>query len=299
MIIFLAWLRPFRPLASALGLALLLSPPAASAGAEPAQHAPAAIRIVSLTPSVTEALFALGAGDEVVAVSDYCDFPPEAAELPRVGSFLAPVVERVLAARPDLVITSPTPGNENAVGAIERAGVRVGVVEEGSEGIEACCASMLQVARLVGREARGQALVDDVRQRLAEVRARVASRPAVRTALVVDFDPLVLAGPSSYLGELLVAAGGANVADALGGKWPRSGWEFLIAAAPAAVIDLSQEARVSDGLARWQRFSDIPAVRDGRVRAGDGTLLLRPGPRLPLAAESLARALHPEAWSSD
>jgi iron complex transport system substrate-binding protein len=266
---------------------------ALSLAAEP----PPAHRIVSLTPSVTEALFALGAGADVVAVSDYCDFPPEAAALPHVGSFLAPVVERVLAAQPDLVITSPTPGNENAVAAIERAGARVAVVEEGSEGIEACYASMLAVARAVGREARGEALVADIRRGVAEVRAKVAGRPAVRTAVVVDFDPLVLAGPASYLGELIVVAGGANVADELGGKWPRSGWEFLIAAAPERVVDLSQEARMGDGLARWRRFPDIPAVRNGNVRAGDGTLLLRPGPRLPRAAESLARALHPEAWS--
>jgi iron complex transport system substrate-binding protein len=297
MSVFCAWLRPAARFSAAIGLALVAAASPGRVGA--ADPAPAPARIVSLTPSVTEALFALGVGSAVVAVSDYCDFPPEAAALPHVGSFLAPVVERVLAIQPDLVITSPTPGNENYVAAIERAGARVAVVGEGSEGIDASAASILEVARLVGRGARGEELVADMRRRLADVRARVAAQPAVRTALVVDFDPLVMAGPASYLGELIVTAGGTNVADRLGGKWPRSGWEFLIAAAPDVVIDLSQEARVGDGLARWRRFSDIPAVQHGRVHAGDGTLLLHPGPRLPLAAESLARVLHPEAWKKD
>src|SRR6185436_17546016 len=132
---FPAWLRAAVGLWSQLGLALLAGCWASQALA--ADDAGNRARIVSLTPSVTEVIFALGAGDEVVAVSDYCDFPPQAARLPQVGSFLAPVVERVLAAEPTLVITSPTPGNENAVAAIERAGARVAVVNEGSESIEA------------------------------------------------------------------------------------------------------------------------------------------------------------------
>src|SRR5262245_54613028 len=181
---------------------------AAQAGVAGSPSAPA--RIVGLTASVTETLFAIGAGPHVVAVSDYCDFPAEAAALPRVGTFLAPVVERVLSIEPDLVLTSPTPGNRNAVEAIEHAGVRVGVVSEGSASIEDGYSSMLEAARLVGRADRGGELVAAIRSRMAELRNRVAHEPVVRVAMVVDFDPLVLAGPSSYLGDLIEAAGGEN-----------------------------------------------------------------------------------------
>jgi iron complex transport system substrate-binding protein len=271
---------------------------AGSAGGQPeASVAAAPRRIVSLTPSVTEAVFALGAGASVVAVSDYCDFPPEAASLPRVGSFLAPNIERVIGLEPDLVLTSPSPGNRTSVEAIERAGVRVGVVSEGSRSLEDAFGALSETARLVGRDERGRALLADIRAKLAEVGSRVAGHAPTRVAMVVDFDPLVLAGSASYLGELITLAGGANVADALGGQWPRSSWEFLLVAAPAVIIDLSQAARTGDGLARWRRFGEIPAVRDGRVHAGEGALLLRPGPRLAAGAESIARVLHPESWT--
>jgi iron complex transport system substrate-binding protein len=294
-----AKLRVFAAVAAACALAAAFgagsaagtAPPVAAGTATPA-------RVVSLTPSVTEMVFALGAGSSIVAVSDYCDFPPEVAALPRVGSFLAPTIERVISLQPDLVLTSPSPGNRNSVEAIERAGVRVGLVSEGSESLEDALGALAETARLVGRGELGEALVAQVRAHLAHVGLRVARRPALRTALVVDFDPLVLAGSASYLGELIELAGGVNVADALGGKWPRSGWEFLLATAPEVIIDLSQAARTGDGLARWQRFAEIPAVRHGRVHAGEGAVLLRPGPRLGLAAESLARVVHPESWAA-
>jgi iron complex transport system substrate-binding protein len=234
----------------------------------------------------------------VIAVSDYCDFPPEAAPLPRVGSFLAPNVEHVVSLRPDLVLTSPSPGNRNYVEAIQRAGVHVGVVSEGSRSLEDAFGAIAETARLVLRSERGDTLLAGMRSELEAVKKRVAGRPAIRVAMVVDFDPLVLAGPASYLGELIDVAGGTNIAAELGGKWPRSGWEFLLAAAPEVVVDLSQAARTGDGLARWRRFEDIPAVKNGRVHAGEGALLLRPGPRLAKGAESIARLLHPRAWDA-
>ena len=268
----------------------------AAVAGEAAQH-----RIVSLTPSVTEILYALGAGARLVGVSDESTEPPASRNLPRVGTFLAPVVERVLSLEPELVITSPSPGNENAVLAIERSGVRTAVVTEGSASLADLRTAIGETAQAVGRRDEGEALLAVIDSALARVRARVAGLPTPRTAVVIGLEPLVLAGSESYLGDLVRLAGGTNVADAVAGRWPRVGWEFLVSAAPEVVIDLSRArpANETDGggaAGNRVRFDDLPAGRNGRVYRPTGDLLLRPGPRVAQAAAEIASALHPEAW---
>ena len=116
-------------------------------------------RIVSMTPAITETLFALGSGPRVVGVSTYCDHPPEVTSLPRVGTFLAPSIESVIALRPDIVITSPTPGNQSPIAALERAGIRVTVVTEGSASIADARLAILETADIVGRSLEAAAVV--------------------------------------------------------------------------------------------------------------------------------------------
>jgi iron complex transport system substrate-binding protein len=263
---------------------------------EVAATAPA--RIVSLVPAITETLFALEIGSRVVGVSAYCDHPPETRTLPKVGSFTEPVAETIVALRPDLVLTSPSPGNETTVRAIERTGVRVAVVQS-EGGLREARSAILEVARVVGAGAAGEALVARIDARLDAVRQAAATLPRPTAAIVVGREPLVLAGPGSYLGELLALAGGANVADALGGRWPRVGMEFLVASRPEVLVDLSVgmgDAPDDEDAARaWASMPSLPAVASGRVLRDRDALMLRPGPRLADAAEALFRALHPAA----
>ncbi len=259
-----------------------------------AAEAPA--RIVSLSPGVTETLFALGARRRVVGVSDYCDYPSEVTTLPRVGSFLAPVVEAVIHLQPDLVITSPSPGNKNAVAALERAGLSVKVVEEGSASLAEARATIRAIASAVGLEIEGEALVASIDEILAREQRRVADLEAVSVAIVVGYEPLVLAGAASYLGELIELVGGRNIASELKGKWPRTGWEFLLAARPEVIIDASAAEGRGGGqralAQRWMRYRDIlPAVAEGRVYGDGAALLLHPGARLGEQAALISRYL--------
>lgn len=254
------------------------------------------LRIVSLVPAITETLFALGLGERVVGVSNYCDYPPEAARLPHVGSFTDPVAEAIVALRPDLVLTSPSPGNETAVRAIERTGVAVRVVQS-EGGLADARSAMMEVARAVGAGTQGEALTASIDARLALVRQTAAPLERVKTAIVVGREPLVLAGPASYLGELLVLAGGVNVADAVGGRWPRVGMEFLVSTAPSVLVDLSVSMGESsqptgDPAGAWSALASIPAVADRRVFAENASVMLRPGPRVADAAEVLFGVLH-------
>ncbi|HXC51096.1 MAG TPA: helical backbone metal receptor [Candidatus Limnocylindrales bacterium] len=275
-------------------------------------------RIISLAPAITETLFALGLGARVVGVSTYCDYPPDAAALPKVGTFTEPVAEVIVALHPDLVLTSPSPGNETAVRAIERTGVRVAVVQ--SEGaIAEARSAMLDIARNVGAIDEGNRLVAELDARLAALKARARDLPHLRAAVVIGREPLVLAGPASYLGELVELAGGVNVAAAIGGRWPRVGMEFLVAARPDVLIDLTSamggalketaaartsetaknsEAAETDATAQnpaasWLELGSVPAVANGRIITERDSMMLRPGPRMADAADTLFAALHP------
>ncbi|MFN2375449.1 MAG: ABC transporter substrate-binding protein [Candidatus Binatia bacterium] len=287
---------PLRSLALVAAAAIFaVVAPASVSGATGETTLPG--RIVSLVPAITETLFAIGAGPRVVGVSTYCDYPEAAGPLPKVGTFTEPVAEVIVALRPDLVLTSPSPGNETSVRAIERTGVRVAVVQS-EGGLKEARSAILEVARQVGAGPAGEALMAGIDARLEAVRRASAPLDRVKTAVVVGREPLVLAGPASYLGELLQLAGGVNIAGEMGGRWPRVGMEFLVQAAPEVLVDLSAsmgETPAGGGtpVSNWSALQSVPAVANGRVVADRASVMLRPGPRLAEAAEALFVALHP------
>jgi iron complex transport system substrate-binding protein len=276
----------------ALGLAL--AAPAAAAG--PANPVPSASpgRLVSLAPSVTETLFALGVGSRVVGVSTYCDEPPEVRALPKVGSFLAPNVEAIVALAPAVVIGVPSPSNHDAVAALERLGVRVVIVDP--EHLADLPVVTRRIAAAAGVPAAGEQLVATMEREMAAVRARVAGAPRRRVLMVVGQDPLVAVGPDNYLGELLEAARAENVAPP-SGVWPHLSVEVVIAADPEVVVDSSMGTEAAKATIEfWARFPSLAAVRAGRIHPFRSYHVLRPGPRLPAAFADLARVIHPERW---
>lgn len=260
----------------------------------PSPHATPPARIVSLAPSITETLFALGAGDRVVAVSDYCDHPPEVTRLPRVGSFNAPNVEAVLAARPDVVIGAPSPGNHENVLTMRRLGLRVEIVDP--ERLADLPAVTRTIAAVAGVPEAGERLVATMAREMAAVRTRVAGAPKPRVMMLVGQDPLIAVGPESFLGEMLVEAGAVNLAPQ-GEAWPRLNLEVVIAADPEVIVDCSMGTEAGTAtLEYWTRFPSITAVKTKRVYPFRSFEALRPGPRLAVALEELARVLHPDRF---
>ncbi|MFN8545125.1 MAG: helical backbone metal receptor [Candidatus Binatia bacterium] len=275
--------------------ALLVLALAAGCGAAPAPPvASPPRRIVALAPSVTELVFALGAGDRVVGVCGQCDYPAEAARLPRVGGYLNPSVEAVLAARPDLVLAVPSPGNREAVRTIERAGVRVLVAEDRT--LDRLWASVHALGVALGTEAVAAGLVADIQARLGAVRARVAAVPSRRVLLVVGHSPLTVAGPGTLQDELLAIAGATNVAQDAGAPWPQLSLEVVIARAPEVIVDAAMGTEAGSQ-ALFAGLATVPAVRYGRVVPLAPDALFRAGPRVADAATALARAIHPEAFA--
>lgn len=252
-------------------------------------------RVVSLAPSVTEVMFALGVGDRLVGTCGQCNYPEAATRLPRVGGYLAPSVEAVLGARPDLVVAVPSPGNREAVRAIERAGVRVLVVQDRT--LADLWAQVRALAAALDVAEAGERLVADVTARLEAVRRRVADLPPTRVLLVVGHSPLIVAGRGTLQDELLTLAGGENVAADAGAVWPQLSLEVVVARAPEVILDAAMGTE-EGGRQLFAALTTVPAVQSGRIVPLRGDALLRAGPRVAEAAATLAAALHPEAQSN-
>lgn len=288
-------MHPSAPSGSRLPLLLaalaILAGPTGCSSVEPGTRADEAPRrIVSLAPALTEILFSLGLGPRVVGVTSYCDWPPEARALPKVGGYTNPSVEAVIALEPDLALVSPGPGNREAALAIRRAGVRVEVVP--AETLEETYRAIEIVADICGEPQRGRALVRSLRERIAVVAARARSSPPVRVLFCVELDPIVAAGRGTLPGELLELAGGENVVRE--GRYPRLGIEGVIALAPEVILQAPMDEGGGPGRAAefWRRWPSVPAVATGRIHVVDPDLVLRPGPRVADGVEALAELLH-------
>jgi iron complex transport system substrate-binding protein len=252
-------------------------------------------RIVSIAPSSTEILHALGLGRRIVGVDRWSDYPPRVVRLPQVGSDLRVEVERVAALQPDLVVASlHVPGMEDNLPAFERAGLAY--LALGGLGLDGVWEDMRVIGRYLGRESRAEALIADTRARMARV-AGQAGRSTVRPRVHWEWSahPFV-AARRSWITELLEMAGGQNVYGDLDVESVRVTPEDAIARQPDVVVACWCGARklpsVERILARpgWQ---DTPAIRERRVAVFREDLFGRPGPRLAQGLERLANLLNP------
>lgn len=250
-----------------------------------------------MAPSVTEIVFALGAGDRLVGVSAHCDHPPAARHIERVGTFLQPDIERILAKRPDLVIAVPSPENRRAVERIAEFGLAVRVVRP--EKIEEVFQAVETIAADLDVGTTGAKLVAEIRAEIAAIERRVAGRTPPRVLMVVGRRPLIAVGAGTYQDELIARAGGFNVAATSGEPWPHLSLERVVIDAPEVIVDTGMGPSDADeSIEFWKPLATIPAVRDERI-VGAGRLdLLRPGPRIGEALEAMARFIHPEAFAA-
>ena len=260
-------------------------------------------RIVSIVPAVTEMLFAMGAGPQVVAVSSYDEFPPEVKSLPRVGALLDPDVERILALRPDLVIAYGS--QTDLQGQLERARIPVFSYRHG--GLEGMFQTIAALGTATGHQADANRLDRRLRIELDAVRARVKGRRRPRTLLVFERDPATLrgiyvSGGRGFLHEMLDVAGGENVfADVLR-EAVQPSQETLLTRAPDVIIEvrasglLAAADAAADERTVWAQLASVPAVRTRRIYFLTGDHLVVPGPRVGQGTEAFARALHPEAF---
>lgn len=254
-------------------------------------------RIVSLAPAITETLFALGAGAEVAGVSQYCDYPPEVARLPKVGTFLTPNIEAIAGRRPTIVIGLQTSSDLREIRALRAMGYRTLMVDDNSiAGIEA---SIRTVGDAIGRVREARALLDSTHARIEAIEERLRGSPERPVLMVVGHQPMVAVGTGTYLDELLTMARAKNIAAGAAQAWPRLSIEYIIATRPEVILDGQMGSDPGSPSSFWGKYPTIPAVSAHRVVGYPEDPTLHPGPRIVETLEILARLIHPEAFTRE
>lgn len=271
---FLSWV--------ALALVLGCGAPRVAQGGPPA-------RIVSLSPSTTEVLFALGLGERVVGVSRFCDYPEEAKSRAKVGGLVDLNFEAVLALRPDLVVGAENATQSPVQKQLEALGVQTSFPR--NESLAEVFSSIRAIGAAAGVAQGADALASSVEAQVLAIKAQHEGKPRPRVLFLVGYRPLVVVGPGTFLDTIITYAGGQN-AVTRGPAYPTIDLEGLLALQPEVIIDGSLEEG-GDLQGRWGSFSQLPAVRDGRVFAAPSQALLRPGPRIAEGLSALASLLHP------
>jgi iron complex transport system substrate-binding protein len=249
-----------------------------------------ASRIVSLAPSITESLFAIGAGPLVAGVTDYCTYPPEARRLPHVGGMINPNIEILTLLKPDLIVMSMEGNVRDDYRRMVSMGWNVFVTNPRT--LDGIHQSLLALGALAGRADDAERLVGSMKTREAGVRAKAGGTP-VRTLLIVSVQPLMVAGKNTFLNELITAAGGYNLATYAPGNYPAYSRETVIANNPDVILmtsDLLPD--VAGLLAQFPEWRHVSAVRHNRVYRVNADLVSRPGPRAVDALELLYSLLH-------
>ena len=254
-------------------------------------------RIVSLVPAVTEMLFAIGAGPQVVGVSSYDQDPPEVRTLPRVGALLDPDVERILSLKPDLAVTYGSQADLKAQ--LTRASIAL--FDYRHAGLADITSTLRQLGAVTGRGAQAETVASEIEQRLARIRARAGSPARPRTLLVFGRERGALrniyaSGGRGFLHDMLEAAGGTNVFADIDRESVQATTELILARAPEVILEVrSADVLTADEAAResasWAPLSSVPAVRQQRIVVLTGRGLTVPGPRVADVVQRMADAL--------
>ncbi len=252
-------------------------------------------RIVSLAPSLTEIVYALGAQDLLVGVTTFCDYPAETAKKPKVGGIIDPSLEAILTLRPDLVLATTEGNRDETVRELVRLGLSTYVVSP--KNFAGVLESIVRIGELTGREEAARHLVGDLERRRARVVEATRGRPKPSVLYLVWADPVIVPGRDTLITDLIRLAGGVSISADERIEWPRLSLEQVVAKAPEVIITATHNvAHVDDALRRWRDQKILlPAFKSGRVHVIDGNLVHRPGPRIVDGLEALAGAIHPEA----
>jgi iron complex transport system substrate-binding protein len=257
-------------------------------------------RIVSMAPHITETIFALGCGERLIAVTDFCVYPPEAKELPRVGGFYNPNLERLTALHPDLIILQGK--HEKVDRFCRKKGIPALHVKMDS--LSSIYEGIYKLGSVLDCPGRAQKLCASIRGDLERIREKTAGRSRKKVFVCISRSTgsiirLYTAGGPSFVSEILQIAGGENIFSDVTHPYPEVSKESLIKRAPEIIIEARPGEKISDAqrsqiISEWNVLGGIPAVANKRVCVMTEDFLLVPGPRVGSAARCLAQTLHEE-----
>ena len=258
-------------------------------------------RIISLIPAVTEMLFAIGAGPQVIAVSSFDEYPPEVKRLERVGALLDPDVERILALHPDLVVVYGS--QEDLQRQLQRANIPQYSYRHA--GLAGVTSTLRALGDRVGRASEAADVIRRIDEHMADIRRRVGGKPRPRTLLVFGRESgalrgMYVSGGFGFINDMLDIAGGENLFADMRRESVQATTETILSRKPEVILELRagpyDTAQIGRETAVWQALTALPAVRSGRVQFIVDPRTVVPGPRVAEGTELIARALHPEAF---
>lgn len=254
-------------------------------------------RIVSLAPSITEMLFTLGLDEEIVGVTEFCDYPAGAKSKAKVG-YANPSMEAIIALRPELVLAPKDFLRPDLQAKLEQLKIPLFVLD--AQTLEDIPLQMYTLGKMFEKISAANDVTQRMRQRMAEVKRKVESLPAKRVLYVLNNQPLITVGPGSFIHQMIGFAGGVNVAAQTNTAYPRLSVETVLKEDPEVLIFPSGEVETvsRSEQQQWRRWESLSAVKHQRFHEVSSSLLNRPGPRVVDGLEQLARAIHPEAFAS-
>lgn len=250
-------------------------------------------RIVSLSPSNTEILFAIGAGDRVVGVTDYCDYPPEViekvkrGEIQRVGGYSTVNIERVLALKPDLVLAS----YGNGLATIETLRKYTKVLAFDPKDVRGIERTILAIGKAIGNYENAERLVKEMEDRISKVEAKAKENSKKKVVHIIWHDPIYVSGRETFIDEAISIAGGINAFNFSG--WRTVSIEDLIRANPDVIVMSSGSGMgkgrdiIYDWVISDSRLKSVNAVKNGKVFVINADIISRPGPRIVDAVEQI------------
>jgi iron complex transport system substrate-binding protein len=253
-------------------------------------------RIVSVAPNVTEILFALGLEDRLVGVSIYCQYPPEALKKEKIGGYMNPSLEKIVALHPDLVIGIAEGELRTFVDKLDSLKVPVYITNP-RDALEVLT-SIRKIGEVTFAHEAASRIVRSMEERIRRVQDKVQGLPRPRVLHILDFNPLISAGKGTFVDDLIRLAGGRNVAETATGKYPHFSMEEVLVQDPEVILLASMKSQ--DPLVKqkrwWERWKTISAVKQGRIYVLDSDLIHRPSPRMVDGLEQVAKVIHPEAF---
>ena len=254
-------------------------------------------RIVSLAPSITEMLFAMEAGDQLVGVTDFCDYPPEVLKKQKVG-YSNPNMESLVALQPDLVVAPNDFLKPDVIMKLEQLKIPVFILAD--KNVEGIFVHIQTLGRIVGRSPKADAVAMQLREQVAAIKQRVQGITPVRILYVLNSQPLITVGPGSFIDQLIGMAGGVNVAAKNATPYPRLSMEAVLQEDPEVLVfPVGKAEGISESEQQaWRQWSTMTAVKRGRLHQIAADWLNRPGPRIAKGLESLVEILHPDSLTS-
>ena len=247
-------------------------------------------RVICLMPSVTDTVYALGAGDDVVAISDFTKYPAAALSKPSVGSLITPSIETILSFHPDLVIGVQPMGPMEVTGQLERLGIPLFLVSP--HGIAGIIHSVGTIGEVLNRTQQADALTQSLERRVEAVKLRTRNLPTPRVFLPVWYDPITTIGKQAFITEIIEAAGGHSVTDDLSAEWPQVSLEVVLSRAPDALLLVRGGKTTLQVLQSRPGWSSMSAIKMRRVYYVDDRINF-PSPEAIDALEDLAKQFHP------